>query len=47
MGAYFYVGAYFHTGAYTREALHAGEVGAYIHGVLILYGCLLSRVYGI
>ncbi len=26
--------------------LHAGEVGAYIHGVLILYGCLLSRVYG-
>ncbi len=29
------------------KPLHAGEVGAYIHGVLILYGCLLSRVYGI
>ncbi len=29
------------------KPLHAGEVGAYIHGVLILYGCLLSRVHGI
>ncbi len=28
------------------KPLHAGEVGAYIDGVLILYGCLLSRVYG-
>ncbi len=28
------------------KSLHAGDVGAYIHGVLILYGCLLSRVYG-
>ncbi len=46
MGAYFYMGAYFRMGAYTctREALaNAGEVVLIrIHGVLILYGCLLS-----
>ncbi len=36
MGAYFYMGAYFHMGAYTREALHAGEVGAYFVWVPII-----------
>ncbi len=30
-------------GANTREALHAGEMGAYTHGVLVLYGCLLGE----
>ena len=29
------------------KPVHAVDVGAYIHGVLILYGCLLSRFYGI
>ncbi len=27
------------------KPLHTGEVGVYIHGVLVLYGCLISRVY--
>ena len=30
-----------------EKPLRAVEVGAYIHKLLILYGCLLSRVYGI
>ena len=30
-----------------EKPLRAVEVGAYIHRVLILYGCLLSQVYGI
>ena len=34
-------------GAYIREDLVRTEMGAYIHGVPILMGCLLSRFYGI
>ncbi len=34
-------------GAYIREALYVVEMGTCIHRVLILYGCLLSRFYGI
>ena len=39
-------GAYFHMGAYKRDVVVVIKMGAYIHGVLILCGCLLSRVYG-
>ena len=35
-------GAYFHMGAYIRKDLVRTEMGAYIHGVHIFMGCLLS-----
>ena len=41
------MGANFRMGACTLECLWEVEMGAYIHGVLILYGCLLLRFYGI
>ena len=34
-------------GAYKRNVFVVIKMGAYIHGVLILCGCLLSRFYGI
>ena len=34
-------------GAYKRDVVVVIKMGAYIHGVLIFYGCLLSRFYGI
>ena len=40
-------GAYFCMGAYKRDVVVVIKMGAYIHGVLILCGCLLSRFYGI
>ena len=40
----FHVGAYFCMGAYKHNVI---KMGAYIHGVLILCGCLLSRFYSI
>ena len=40
-------GAYFRMGAYKRDVVAEIKMGAYIHGVLILCGCLLSRFYGI
>ena len=43
----FHVGAYFCMGAYKRDVVVVIKMGVYIHGVLILYGCLLSRFYGI
>ena len=36
---------YFHMGAYKRDVVVVIKMGAYIHGVLILCGCLLSRFY--
>ena len=47
-------GAYFCMGAYKRDVVVVIKMdvvvvikmGAYIHGVLIFYGCLLSRFYG-
>ena len=39
-------GAYFCMGAYKRDVVVVIKIGAYIHGVLILCGCLLSRFYG-
>ena len=39
-------GAYFCMGAYKRNVVVVIKMGAYIHGVLILCGCLLSRFYG-
>ena len=36
-------GTYFCKGAYKCGAVVVIEMGAYIHGVLIFYGCLLSR----
>ena len=39
-------GAYFCMGAYKRDVVVVIKMGAYIHGVLILCGCLLSRFYG-
>ena len=33
-------------GAYKRDVVVVIKMGAYIHGVLILCGCLLSRFYG-
>ena len=32
----------FHMGAYKRDVVVVIKMGAYIHGVLILCGCLLS-----
>ena len=34
-------------GAYKRDVVVVIKMGAYIHGVLILCECLLSRFYGI
>ena len=39
-------GAYFGMGAYKLDVAVVMKMGAYIHGVLILCGCLLSRFYG-
>ena len=39
-------GAYFCMGAYKRDVVVIFKTGAYIYGVLILCGCLLSRFYG-
>ena len=39
-------GAYFCMGAYERNVVVVIKMGAYIHGVLILCGCLLSQFYG-
>ena len=33
-------------GAYKRDIVVITTMGAYIHGVLIWCGCLLSRFYG-
>ena len=38
-------GAYFCMGAYKRDVVVVIKMGAYIHGVLILCGCSLSRFY--
>ena len=43
----FYVGAYFCMGAYKCDVDVVIKISAYIHGVLILCGCLLSQFYGI
>ena len=40
-------GAYFCTGAYKRDVVVVIKTGAYIYGVLILCGCLLSQFYSI
>ena len=40
------MGAYFCMDAYKRDVVVVIKMGAYIHGVLILCGCLLSRFYG-
>ena len=42
---HFYMGAYFCMGAYKCDVVVVIKMGAYIHGVLILYGYLLSRFY--
>ena len=42
----FHMGAYFCMGAYKHDVVVVIKMGAYIHGVLILCGCLLSRFYG-
>ena len=34
-------------GAYKRDMVDVIKMGAYIHGMLILCGCLLSRFYSI
>ena len=34
-------------GAYKHDVVVVIKMGAYIHGVLILCGCLLSRFYSI
>ena len=39
-------GAYFSLRAYKRVVVVVIKMGAYIHGVLFLCGCLLSRFYG-
>ena len=39
-------GTYFCMGAYKRNVVVVIKMGAYIHGVLIFCGCLLSRFYG-
>ena len=41
----FHVGAYFCMGAYKRDVVVVIEMGSYIHRVLILCRCLLSRFY--
>ena len=33
--------------AYKRDVVVVIKIGAYIHGVVILCGCLLTRFYGI
>ena len=38
-------GAYFGMGAYKRDVAGVIKMGAYIHRVLIFYGCLLSWFY--
>ena len=43
----FYVGCPFCMGAYKLNVVVVIKIGAYIHGVLILCGCLLSQFYGI
>ena len=40
-------GAYFCMGAYKRDVVVTIKMGACIHGVLILCGCLLSRFCGV
>ena len=45
-GCLFIWGAYFCMGAYKRDAVVVIKMGAYIHGVLILCGCLISQFYG-
>ena len=35
----------FHVGAYKRDVVVVIKMGAYVHGVLIFYGCLLSRFH--
>ena len=40
-------GAYFCMGAYKHNVVVVIEMVAYIHGVLILCGCLLSQYIGI
>ena len=42
-----HVGAYFCMGVYKHNVVVVIKMGAYIHGVLILCGCLLSQFYGI
>ena len=44
-GWLFMWGAYFCMGAYKRDGVVVIKMGAFIHGVLILCGCLLSRFY--
>ena len=46
-GCLFMWGAYFCMGAYKLNVVVVIKMGAYIYGVLILCGCLLSRFYGI
>ena len=41
----FHVGAYFCMGAYKRDVVVVIKMGAYIHGMLIFYECLLSQFY--
>ena len=43
--AHFHVDAYFCVVAYRRDVVVVIKMGAYIYGVLILCGCLLSRFY--
>ena len=38
-------GAYFCPGAYKHDVVVLIKTGAYTHGLLIFYGCLLSRFY--
>ena len=45
-GCLFMWGAYFCMGVYKRDVIVVIKMGACIHGVLILCGCLLSRFYG-
>ena len=42
---HFHMGAYFCMGAYKRDVVVVIKMGAYINGVLILCGCLLSQFY--
>ena len=44
-GCLFMWGACFCTGAYKHDVVVVIKMGAYIHGMLILCGCLLSRFY--
>ena len=43
---HFHTGAYFCMGPYKHDVVVVIKMGAYIHGVLILYGCSQSRFYG-